>query len=200
MMMKIEVPSEVKGLIFDLDGTLANTMPIHYEAYQKVLDKYGVVFPKDTFHSWAGIPTVQTFEQLKEMFAISDMDPKAATLEKRGNFERKLHLAEVIEPVFNVVKEHYGKLPMSIGTGSSAVMGRKTYETLGIDHYIKILVTIDDVNHPKPHPETFLLCASKMGVDPKDCLVFEDGDNGINAAKSVGMQYIDVRNYVPSEH
>jgi len=198
-MIEIQVPSQVKGLIFDLDGTLANTMPIHYEAYQKVMDKYGVTFPKDKFYEWAGIPTVQTFEQLRDMFNISGLDPHGATDEKRVYYGELLHKAHIIEPVFDVVRRYYGKLPMAIGTGSSNVMGIRTYESLGINEYIKIIVTINDVAHPKPHPETFLKCAAKMNVHPEDCLVFEDGEKGIEAARSVGMRVIDVRDYVVVE-
>ncbi|MCX2743429.1 HAD-IA family hydrolase [Mangrovivirga sp. M17] len=194
----IDLPEKTgaKALIFDLDGTLADTMEVHYEAYKKVTDSYGIDFSRQLFYDWAGTPTITTFERLKEMYQLDDMDPVDCTLRKRENFKKNFHLVNRIEPVFEIVREWHGKLPMAIGTGSSRQMGMKTIETLHMTPYFDHIITVDDVSKGKPDPETFAKCALLMGVETSDCLVFEDGEPGIVAARALNMKIVDVREYL----
>jgi len=184
---KLEVYPGVKALIFDLDGTLADTMPVHYLAYKSILKDYGIDFTPELFATMAGIPAVGTIKKINEIFG-TNMDAEKVGHFKEGEYEKMMHLMKPIEPVVELMKKYYGKMPMSVGTGGYYRLAWKTMEILGLDKYIDILVPSEEVTHPKPHPETFLKCAEKMGVEPQFCQVFEDGELGMQAAKAAGMK------------
>jgi beta-phosphoglucomutase-like phosphatase (HAD superfamily) len=185
---------KAKGLIFDLDGTLADTMPIHYIAWKNAVALHGINFTTELFTQLAGIPVYQTIEKLNEIFGTK-MDPKVTGDLKEAEFERNMHLTPGIKVVTDVVRENYGKIPMAVGTGGSRRLSHKTLEIIGMDKYLSILVSSEDVNNFKPHPETFLKCAKLMGVDPADCEVYEDGILGIQAAQTAGMMIVDVTKF-----
>lgn len=191
----IEVAKQAKGLIFDLDGTLADTMPVHYTAYQQVLGKYGIDYPFEVFMALAGVPAIQTIEKINEIFG-ADLDPVAVGNEKEAEYESLMHMIKPIEQVVDVVRRYAGVLPMSIGTGGYRRLAQKTIEMIGVDKYIHIMVTAEDVAHHKPHPETFLRCAELMGVEPRYCLVFEDGQPGMQAAKAAGMMALFIPEHI----
>lgn len=183
---KLKVDPRAKALIFDLDGTLADTMPVHFWAYKHILAEYGIDFSPELFVSLAGIPAVGTIARLNEIFGTS-MDAEKVGHYKELEYEKIMHKMKPIEPVIELLKEYHGKLPMAVGTGGYHRLAWKTMEILGLDKYIDILVSADDVVRPKPYPDTFLRCAELMGVEPGDCQVFEDGQPGIEAAKAAGM-------------
>lgn len=193
---KISIPQSVKGIIFDLDGTLIDSMPIHFEAYCHVLSSYGVEYDWETFTGWAGIPSDRTFQLIKEKYDVKDLDVQQACDDKRRYYSLNAGNASVIEPVFQIARENFGEKSMSIGTGSHYEMASKSIKELGLDKYISILVTYEDVKNPKPHPDTFLRCAELMELSPSDCIVLEDGIQGIRAAEAAGMAVIDVRDYL----
>ena len=194
MMNELDIQAQAKALIFDLDGTLADTMPIHFIAWRNAAARYGIDFTVELFAQLAGIPLYPTVEKLNEMFN-KNIDPKEMGDAKEDEFEANMHLTQPIEPVVNLVKKYHGKLPMSIGTGSARRLALKTLEIIGLKDYFHILVCSEDVTNFKPHPETFLKCAEQMQVAPEFCEVFEDGILGIQAAQSVGMMVTDVRDY-----
>jgi beta-phosphoglucomutase family hydrolase len=190
----IQIYPGIKGLIFDLDGTIADTMPAHFIAWRETCKKHGIDFTTDLFGQLAGIPLYGTVEKLNEMFNKS-IDPVKVGEEKEDLFRAAIHKTKVVEPVANIIREYYGKLPMSVGTGGQREIAESTLRIVGMDKYFDILVTSDDISNPKPHPETFLKCAEQMGVAPKDCQVFEDGVLGMNAARDAGMKITDVTKY-----
>lgn len=193
--IKIQIESGVQALIFDLDGTLANTMPTHYIAWKETVQRYGVDFPEEQFYSWAGISTQRIIKMLNEQHGTA-MDPVKVEEEKENAYLELAGNADPIEPVVNLAKEYYGKLPMSCGTGNNREVAIKTLEDLGILHFFETIVTADDVENPKPAPDTFLQCAEYMKIDPEHCQVFEDGDPGIEAAKAGNMFVTDVRDFL----
>lgn len=193
-MQKIEIQPGVKGLIFDLDGTIADTMPAHYIAWKDVCRKNGIDLSIDLFLKLAGIPLEGTIKRLNEMFG-TNMDPVKTGEEKENAFLRTVHKTKVVEPVAEIIREYHGKMPMSVGTGGQRSVATQTLKATGMDKYFDIVVTSDDITHPKPHPETFLKCAEQMGIAPENCQVFEDGVLGKNAAKDAGMKLVDVTNY-----
>lgn len=185
-MKKITIDSHIKALIFDLDGTIADTMPVHFLAYKNIVAEYGITFTPEIFATLAGIPAVGTIAKLNEMFGTS-MNPEEVGHFKEQEYEKIMHKMKPITPVVELVKSYHGRLPMSVGTGGYKRLAWKTLEILGLNDYFEILVSAEDVQHPKPHPETFLRCAELMGMDPAECHVFEDGELGIEAARAAGM-------------
>ena len=190
----LAINPKAKGLIFDLDGTLADTMPIHYIAWKNAAAKYGVNYTTELFIQMAGIPVYPSVEKINEIFGTS-IDPKEMGDSKEAEFEKNMHLTPEIKVVTDLVREYHGKIPMAVGTGGSRRLSLKTLEIIGLKGYFDILVTSEDVSNFKPHPETFLKCAELMGVAPSDCEVFEDGILGIQAAQTAGMMVTDVTEY-----
>ena len=186
MEKKLEVNPMAKALIFDLDGTLADTMPVHFWAYKNILSEYGIDFTPELFATLAGIPAVDTIRKLNELFGTK-MNPEEIGHFKEAEYEKIMHKMKPVEPVVELMKEYHGKLPMAVGTGGYKRLAWKTMRILGLDNYFDILVSSDDISHPKPHPETFLKCAELLGVEPEFCQVFEDGEPGIRAASAAGM-------------
>lgn len=185
-MKALKVNPKAKALIFDLDGTLADTMPVHFWAYKNILSTYGIDFTPELFATLAGIPAVGTIEKLNEMFGTK-MNPEEVGHFKETEYEKIMHKMKAVEPVVELAKQYHGKLPMSIGTGGYYRLAWKTVDILDLRQYFDILVSAEDIQNPKPHPDTFLLCAEKMGVAPEFCQVFEDGEPGMQAAKAAGM-------------
>jgi HAD superfamily hydrolase (TIGR01509 family) len=185
-MKRLEVYPQAKALIFDLDGTLADTMPVHFLAYKNILVDFGIDFTPELFATLAGVPAVGTILKLNEIFG-TNMDAEEIGHYKEREYEKIMYKMKPVEPVVELMKSYYGKMPMSVGTGGYKRLAWKTMEILGLDKYIGILVSAEEVTRPKPFPDTFLKCAEKMGVKPEVCQVFEDGDLGIQAAAAAGM-------------
>lgn len=194
----IKIPQQAKALIFDLDGTIANTMPNHFTSWRKAVLPYGVDFNADLFLQLTGMPRKATIEKLNEMFG-TNMNPDKVGKVKETHFKTLVDLTEEISVVTDVIKKYHNVLPMSIGTGSTNKGAKKTLEVIKMGSYFDIVITSDDILKYKPHPETFLKCAELMGVKPQDCVVFEDGILGMNAAEEAGMMVIDVNDYFKVE-
>jgi len=190
----LSINPKAKGLIFDLDGTLADTMPIHYIAWKNAASQYGIEFTPELFAQLAGIPLYPTVEKLNEIFG-KGIDPKEMGDLKEAEFEKNMHLTPEIKIVTDLVRANHGKIPMAIGTGGSRRLSLKTLGIIGLHDYFEVLVTSEDVANFKPHPETFLKCAEQMGIAPQDCEVFEDGVLGMQAALTAGMMVVDVTQY-----
>jgi HAD superfamily hydrolase (TIGR01509 family) len=193
--MKLTVAPHVKGLIFDLDGTLADTMPTHYRSWQMVAAEQGIVFPESLFYAWSGVPTRTIAMRLNEQFGYS-LDPLATEQAKERYYLQLAGQVQPIAPVVEVLKAYHGKMPVACGTGNLREIALLTLEAIGLQNYFQILVTFEDVQRPKPAPDTFLRCAGLMGVDPALCQVFEDGEPGLEAARMAGMVDTDIRPFL----
>ena len=191
----IPVPGDVKGLIFDLDGTIIDSMPLHHKAYNHALAPYGVYYPEEVFKSRGGIPTRDTMVMIQKDFSIEDFDIDKALEDKRMFVDENLDNLQIIQPVMDVIRSYHGKLPMAVGTGSNRKVVDEMFERFGLGLYISHVVTATDVSNYKPHPETFLKCAKLLNVKPEDCVVFEDGKPGMQAARAAGMKVVDVTKY-----
>ncbi len=197
--MKYDILPGVKGLIFDLDGTLADTMPYHFESWKKASIKYGADIDNKFLRKHTGSPGWMIAEKIiKDNGLEGKITTDQIINEKLVEFCNLQHLIKPIEPVANIVRKYYGRLPMSVGTGGHREAVERTLEITGLRKYFEIIVTANDVNSFKPHPETFLRCAELMGVDPEFIEVFEDGDLGLEAARTAGMKYADVRQWYDS--
>jgi beta-phosphoglucomutase family hydrolase len=194
----IQIPQQAKALIFDLDGTIANTMQNHFLSWREAVVPYGIDFNAALFKSLTGKPREATIIKLNEMFGTK-MDPFIVGKVKGDSFKRMVNDTKEISVVADVVRKYHTILPISIGTGSTRNGAKKTLEVIDLAHFFEIVITANDIKNPKPHPETFLKCAKLMGVEPKDCVVFEDGILGMQAAETAGMMVIDVNEYFKME-
>jgi beta-phosphoglucomutase family hydrolase len=196
MTKKIQVNPKAKALIFDIDGTLADTMPAHFSAFKIVLHKYGIEFTDQLFQSLAGVPVGPQMVLLKEKFNPDDFVPEKVALEKEHEYQKTLELMQPIHPVFDLLKEYHGKMPIGCGTGGDSHIARRTLEVIGALDKVDAIVACNDVAHGKPAPDTFLKCAELLGVEPQYCQVFEDGQPGIEAALAAGMMVTDIREFI----
>ena len=187
-----EIPSRVRGLVFDCDGTIADTMPLHYKAWVAALREHEVDFPEAMFYEMAGIPTVRIIEILNERHGHS-MPVQETADRKEDLYQQLIPRVVPIEPVVVLVKEFAGKLPMAVATGGTQAICRKTLSSLGLIEYFQHIVTADDVAHGKPAPVIFLEAARRIGVPPASCYAFEDGELGLQSARAAGMTAIDIR-------
>ncbi len=194
-MEKLKVHPDARGLIFDLDGTLVDSMPLHYEAWKEVCALKGLDFSEEEFYSLAGVPSDRIFNILNEKYG-TDFEPKSMSLLKEDTYLKKIDQIKPVASVLEIVVQYFGKLPMAVGTGSPKAHSMKTLKTLGFDKYFKIMVAGDEVAKGKPDPETFLRCAEAIGVEPHLCQVFEDGEPGLQAARTAGMFATDIRPFL----
>ncbi|ELQ6140939.1 fructose-1-phosphate/6-phosphogluconate phosphatase [Cronobacter sakazakii] len=169
------------GLIFDMDGTILDTEPTHRKAWRDVLGRYGMQFDEQAMVALNGSPTWRIAQAVIELNQ-ADLCPHALLLDT----VRPL-------PLIDVVKAWHGRRPMAVGTGSESAMAEALLAHLGLRHYFTAVVAADHVQHHKPAPDTFLRCATLMGVAPEKCVVFEDADFGLEAARLAGMDAVDVR-------
>jgi beta-phosphoglucomutase family hydrolase len=193
-MKSIDLFPNTEALIFDLDGTLADSMPLHFEAWSKTAKILNVEYSNDFLLSCAGMPSAKIIELLNEKNNYS-INPEEFSKIKEEIFSRDIHNMKEIKSVTELVYKYHNKLPMAVGTGGKRKVAEETMKILGLDKYISILVSADDVELHKPAPDTFLKCAQLMGVSPEKCQVFEDAVLGIEAAKSAGMMVTDVTPY-----
>ena len=197
--MKFDITPGAKALIFDLDGTLAHSMPWHLQAWQKACLRFGIKMDISFLQTNTGAPGRQLADAIVEHNGMTGkVSPDEILKVKLEEFNAIQHNVTPVEPVTALVHKYYGKLPMAVGTGGHREGVEKTLEIIGIRQYFDIIVTANDVKKHKPHPETFLRCAELMKVLPSDCEVFEDGDLGLEAARRAGMIATDVRTWYDS--
>lgn len=193
--MSIQIHPKTQALIFDLDGTLSNSLPVHTETWRRIGEKYGFEFDPQIIFEMTGRPTIEFAQHIVSRYQINEK-PEILVKQKQESFWDLAHLLEPVPEVVEIVKSYHGKLPMSVGTGASGKSARVQLEALGLRKYFDHVISADDVTQHKPHPETFLKCAELMHVAPEFCQVFEDGDLGISAAREGQMMVTDVREHI----
>jgi beta-phosphoglucomutase family hydrolase len=188
--MKIQLPKgDFEAYIFDCDGTLADTMPLHYKAWCTVLKEHECDFPEAFFYELGGVPTERIVEILNERHGYSMPVKKTAT-DKDELFVQMIPQTLPIEPVVELVHEFYGVKPLAVASGGKREIVMKTLEALGIVGKFQTIVTVEDYRNGKPAPDAFLEAARQLKVTPEKCLVFEDTTAGITAAKAANMQWV----------
>jgi HAD superfamily hydrolase (TIGR01509 family) len=184
--------SKIKGLIFDCDGTLADSMPLHFIAWQKIAQKYGFQFPKDKFYSMGGVPSHQIVEILAHEQGLV-LHAETISAEKEKLYLQQLPQILPIEPVVAIARANRGKIPLAVATGGNHFIMQKVLGHLGMLDWFQAIVTSEDVVHGKPAPDVFLEAARRVGVPPESCRAYEDTDLGLQAIRSAGMEPVDVR-------
>jgi beta-phosphoglucomutase-like phosphatase (HAD superfamily) len=187
--------SDFDGFIFDCDGTLADTMPTHYVAWCRALGENAALFPEPMFYELGGVPTARIIEVLNENHGLN-LPVEELVDRKESIFLDLSRDIQPIAPIVTVAQNHYGRIPLAVASGGHRHIVHQTLSTLGITHLFKTIVTSEDYTRGKPHPEPFLTAAERLGVAAERCLVFEDTETGLAAAKAAGMQCV----LVPPAH
>ena len=182
-------PGEFAAYIFDCDGTLADTMPLHYKAWGAALCEHKATFPEALFYELGGMRTEAIVELLNERHGYR-MPPAETARRKEEFYVEMLAEIEPIEPVVAFAREVYGRLPMAVASGGLRHIVTRTLESLGILGLFDAVVCAEDYVNGKPAPDPFLVAAAKLGVEPAKCLVFEDTAIGEAAARAAGMRSV----------
>lgn len=183
-----------KGLIFDMDGTLVESGPLHERAWTETLEHFHLPVIPSLMRSLAGVPTRGTIE----IIARESGCPLLADLDAMNDYKEDLVKRIAVDYVRptqlgELARSQSGQKPMAVGTGAYTEEAKSILDHCGLLPLMTAVVGADRVPNPKPAPDTFLLCAEFLGVAPQDCVVFEDADLGLNAARAAGMTAIDVR-------
>ncbi|MGA2247182.1 MAG: HAD-IA family hydrolase [Verrucomicrobiota bacterium] len=183
---------EIKGLIFDCDGTLADTMPLHWRAWQMVTRRHDLYFPEDRFYALGGVPS----RDILKLLALEQgrsLDHIAVAHEKESAYLPLMNEVEPIAAVVEIARANFGKIPMAVASGGTQAIITQVLEHLKIRPWFKAVVTNEMVKNQKPAPDIFLEAARRIGVEPKYCRAYEDTDLGLQAIRSAGMDAVDVR-------
>jgi beta-phosphoglucomutase family hydrolase len=183
------------GFIFDLDGTLADTMPAHYQAWTVIVARYGLTFPEARFYEMGGVPTAKIAAQLVAAAGLA-LDPLVVAKEKEHAYVASLADGANVHPIAPVVelaRRHRAEGPLAVASGGLRHLVERTLTQLGIADWFTAVVAAEDTTRHKPEPDVFLEAARRIGVAPADCTVYEDTDIGLEAARRAGMRGVDVR-------
>jgi beta-phosphoglucomutase family hydrolase len=195
--MKLKLPAgSFRAYLFDCDGTIADSMPLHYVAWKKSLAEWNCAFEEKLFYSWGGKPVKKIIADLNKMQGLN-MPVDAVAKRKESLYHEQLPQLKAIPEVLEHIEAQHGRIPFAVVSGSrrSSVVG--SLSTLGLLDKFDTIVSAEDYKNGKPAPDAFLLAASRLGVPPEDCLVFEDTALGIQAATAAGMASVLVPS--PSE-
>ncbi|MCF0097199.1 HAD-IA family hydrolase [Micromonospora sp. NPDC049114] len=184
-------PGEFAAYLFDCDGTIVDSMPLHYVAWQRALDEWGCEFPEDLFYAWGGRPTADIVVALNERHGLAM--PVATVVENRERiFQELLPQVTAVPEVVAHIHDAHRRVPFAVVSGSTRATVTASLDALGLLDRFDVLVCAEDYTRAKPDPEAFLLAARQLGVPPGSCLVFEDTDLGIQAATAAGMASVRV--------
>lgn len=188
--MTIFTPPEklYKGYIFDCDGTLAHSMPVHYAAWRQTAEENGLAMSEELFYSLGGVPTTRIVEILNEKFG-TNLDPERVAERKEEVYVENMGDMKPLEDVAEFAREVAKFAKVSVASGGYLPVVLKTLESIGFKDFFPVIVTTEQVTRGKPFPDMFLEAARRMGVPPNECLVLEDSPAGIEAAKAAGMDY-----------
>ena len=189
--MRLVIPErEFGAYIFDCDGTLADTMPLHYRAWTRIVAELGGSFPKELFYEWGGTPTAQILTRLRDEYGLKVGDVQKAAARKEEYFLEMIREVKPIEAVLQIARRWHGIKPMAVASGGFRRQIERTLDTLGIRGLFNTVVCVEDYPRGKPFPDPFLEAARRLDVLPAECLVFEDSPQGVQAAEAAGMQFV----------
>jgi beta-phosphoglucomutase family hydrolase len=186
------IPDHIHALIFDCDGTIADTMPLHWQSWREVSARHGFRFVEARFYALAGIPSRDIVRTLNTEQGLN-LDPLVIAREKEETYLAKLDHVGPIELVVDLARANHGRLPMAVASGGSRRVIERVLTHLGIRPLFAAVVTNEDVTRQKPAPDIFLEAARRLGVPPQSCRAYEDAELGLAAIRAAGMEAVDVR-------
>ncbi len=191
---ELDLVRNCKAIIFDCDGTLVDSMPVHFVAWRETMSRYGIAFPEERFYSLGGMPSDRIIQMLASEQGIT-LDAVSVAHEKELAFLARIDLLIPIEAVVEVVRQNRGVKPIAVASGGFRAIIQRQLEQIAMHDWFDAVVTAEDTAKHKPEPDVFLEAARQLGTSPKHCIVFEDADLGVEAARRAGMNCIDVRSF-----
>jgi HAD superfamily hydrolase (TIGR01509 family) len=190
--MKLQLPAgSFRAYLFDCDGTIVDSMPLHYIAWKTVFSEWNCLFPEDLFYSWGGKPTREIIATLNEMHGLA-MPVEALAEHKEELYFKMLPQLKAIPEVMEIIEAEHGRIPFAVVSGGRRISVTKALSALYLMDRFETIVSSEDYVNSKPAPDAFLVAAARLGVAPEDCLVFEDTDLGIQAATAARMASVRV--------
>jgi beta-phosphoglucomutase-like phosphatase (HAD superfamily) len=182
----------IQGIIFDCDGTLADTMPLHWRAWQVITARHRLHLAEDRFYSLGGVPSRDILKMLSLEQGVP-IDHLAVAREKEAEYLPLIAQVEPINTVVGIARSNFGKIPLAVASGGTRHIIEQVLQHLGIRDLFKTIVTSEDVKNQKPAPYIFLEAARQIEVSPQFCRAYEDTDLGMQAIRAAGMEAVDVR-------
>lgn len=190
--LKLKLPEgNFKAYLFDCDGTIADSMPLHYVAWRNVLAEWGCEFDEEIFYAWGGMPVTEIISTLNQRHGLT-MPVEEVSRRKEEAYYAALSQLKAVPEVLEHIEDQYGSIPFAVVSGSTRDSVVASLESLMILDRFDTLVCAGDYAKSKPHPEPFLTAARRLGVAPASCLVFEDTEMGVQAATAAGMASVKV--------
>lgn len=185
------------AILFDCDGTLADTMPLHYRAWRATLDGAGRpdLFPETQFYAWGGVCAHDILVRLNHNHGAG-LDVEGLTHVKEMTYRTLIPELRPIEPVLDEVRRFHGVIPLAVVSGGMGLVVRESLRILGVEELFETVVGSEDAPRGKPEPDPFLIAAERLGVAPERCVVFEDAPAGIEAARRAGMKAVDITRHI----
>lgn len=190
--MKLQLPAgKFRAYLFDCDGTVVDSMPLHYIAWTKALGEWNCSFDEELFYKWGGMPPIEIVATLNKMKGLH-MPVEAVADHKESFYYEQLPDLTPVAEVLEHIEDQYGRIPFAVVSGSSRESIMKSLTTVHLLDRFAVLVGSEDYPRSKPAPDAFLVAAARLGVSPRDCLVFEDTEIGIAGATAAGMMSVRV--------
>jgi HAD superfamily hydrolase (TIGR01509 family) len=190
--MNLKLPEgDFRAYLFDCDGTIADSMPLHYNAWTEVLADWNCVYEEDLFYSWGGKPVRKIISDLNKIHGL-EMPVEAMATRKEGLYLAQIPQLKAIPEVLEFIEAEHGRIPFAVVSGSTRDSVVGSLSVLGLLDKFDTIVSADDYEHGKPAPDCYLLAAERLGVAPANCLVFEDTEMGIESATAAGMASVKV--------
>jgi HAD superfamily hydrolase (TIGR01509 family) len=186
------------AILFDCDGTLVDTMPLHYRAWRHTLDTAGqpTLFPESQFYAWGGVCASEILVRLNRDHG-TDLDVDALTHAKEMAYRDLIPQLAGIDAVLAEVRRFHGTIPLAVVSGGMGLVVRESLRIVGIEHCFDTIVGSEDSPRSKPAPDPFLIAAERLGVAPELCVVFEDAPAGLEGARAAGMKAVDITRHLP---
>ena len=190
--MKLKLPAgPFRAYLFDCDGTIADSMPLHYIAWKKAIGEWNCTFEEELFYQWGGKPATEIIATLNRMQGLAIPVETVAEHKENLYFQLLPQLKPVTE-VLEIIEAEHGRIPFAVVSGGKRISVVSSLTALGLLDRFETIVGAEDYRNSKPAPDAYLIAAARLAVAPGDCLVFEDTDLGIQAATAAGMSSVKV--------
>jgi beta-phosphoglucomutase family hydrolase len=190
--MRLNLPrGEFKAYLFDCDGTIADSMPLHYQAWRKALAEHNCEFSEELFYAWGGVSVAEVVERLNAQQGLH-MSVDEVSKQKESFYVKNLPQLKAIPEVLQEIEAKHGRIPFAVVSGSTRESVTASLSALKLLDRFDTMVCAGEYQKGKPDPEAYLLAAARLGVAPESCLVFEDAEMGIQAAAAAGMASVRI--------